>query len=256
MGVAEAAEHLGALAFGGGGHARGACQAAAERERTEVLGRLSDAHLAVLAGPSLQARLQSVCERAMALVGGAHAHVELRGAPGTRRIASRGDGPVGAPPSHVPILADGPRPARGVADSGWHLGEADRAVLGQLALLASGARRGWNRSGWRRSSCNAASCPATLPDHERSDGGGYLASGRSQGVGGDWYDVRRSATTVRRRGRRRHGSRPARGVTHGRHAGGVSRLRHRGGAGPRHRGACRSLCTRLAPDHLATAVMA
>src|SRR4051812_32986469 len=69
--------------------------AAAERERPEVLGHLSQAPLAVLAAPSLQARLQAVCDQAMALVGGVRARVELRGAPGTRRIASRGEGPFG-----------------------------------------------------------------------------------------------------------------------------------------------------------------
>src|SRR3954469_19847276 len=41
------------------GHTMGA----AERERTDVLGHLSDAPLAILAAPSVQARLQIVCER-------------------------------------------------------------------------------------------------------------------------------------------------------------------------------------------------
>src|SRR3954469_12145548 len=72
--------------------------AAAERERTEVLGHLSDAHLAILAAPSVQARLQIVCERAMALVGGSRARVALGGGVGAQRIASRGARAARPPP--------------------------------------------------------------------------------------------------------------------------------------------------------------
>src|SRR3954471_20403983 len=168
--------------------------AAAERERTEVLGRLGDAHLAIMAAPSVQARLQIVCERAMALVGGARARVELAGGSGPRRIASHGEGPVGSPPSRVPIPS---RTGTGVLEvwpvPGGFLGAADRAVLGQLALLASGAIDDARRLEHERVASlelQRSLLPSALPDSAHiSVAARYLASERTNRVGGDWYDV-------------------------------------------------------------------
>ncbi len=115
--------------------------AAIERERVEVLDRLNEAHLAVLAVSGLHARLRVLCDRAVALVGGARARVELAGTGrGARTEVERGDPAAGTPPARVPIPA---RTGIGVLEvwpqPGGFLGAADRAVLAQYALLASGA---------------------------------------------------------------------------------------------------------------------
>ena len=63
--------------------------AGAERERVEILDSLSAAHLAILAVPGLRPRLEIACERAMALVGGQRARIELGASEwGGRRVAT------------------------------------------------------------------------------------------------------------------------------------------------------------------------
>ena len=169
--------------------------AAGERERLEVLGHLSDAHLAILAAPGLAARIQIVCDRAITLVGGARARVELYGAaPSGRRAVSRGDGPVGAPPARVPIPS---RTGAGVLEvwpvPGGYFGAADRAVLGQLALLASGSiddARRFEQERIASLELQRSLLPRDLPDHDHiTVAARYLASERGNRVGGDWYDV-------------------------------------------------------------------
>src|SRR5438094_620393 len=95
-----------------------------------------------MAAPSLDARLRVVCDRAMVIVGGAGAAIELtdRGPGDATRRAKRGDAAAGADPARVPIPS---RTGAGILEvwppAGGLIGPADRAVLGQLALLASGA---------------------------------------------------------------------------------------------------------------------
>jgi serine phosphatase RsbU (regulator of sigma subunit) len=235
--------------------------AAAERERTEVLGHLSEAHLAILAAPSVQARLQIVCDRAMALVGGARARVELAGDPGPRRIASQGDGPVGSPPSRVPIPS---RTGAGVLEvwpmPGGFLGAADRAVLGQLALLASGTLDDARRLEQERVASlelQRSLLPGILPDYAGiSVAARYLASERSNRVGGDWYDVLPldehcyAAVVGDVMG---HGLREASLMAAMRVAFHAYAIEDSSAAGIVER--VDRLLTRLAPDHLATAVL-
>jgi hypothetical protein len=234
--------------------------AAAERERTEVLGHLSEAHLAILAGPNLQTRLQIVCERAMALVGGARARVELRGTAG-RRTASRGDGPVGAPPSRLPIPS---RTGVGMLEvwpaPGGFLGEADRAVLGQLALLASGtiddARRLEQEQVASRE-LQRSLLPGELPDDEQiTVAARYLASERTNRVGGDWYDVlalREGCYAAVVGDVMGHGLREASLMAALRVAFHAYAIEDGPATGVVER--VDRLLTRLAPDHLATAVL-
>ena len=168
---------------------------ATERERVELLGQLYDAHIAVLATVGLEARLGVVCDRAIALVGGARAAIELPGIDGGRpRSVRRGEGPTGTPPARLPIPA---RPGQGVLEvwpaAGRYLSRADRAVLGQLALLASGAIDDSRRLERERAASlrlQRSLLPAALPRGERFRAvARYLASGRTQQVGGDWYDL-------------------------------------------------------------------
>jgi serine phosphatase RsbU (regulator of sigma subunit) len=235
--------------------------AAAERERTEVLGNLSEAHLAILAAPSVQARLQIVCQRAMGLVGGARARIELQGDAGRPRVASQGDGPVGSPPSRVPIPS---RTGAGVLEvwpaPGGFLGAADRAVLGQLALLASGTIDDARRLEQERLASlelQRSLLPGVLPDYEGiAVAARYLASERSNRVGGDWYDVLRlqdecfAAVVGDVMG---HGLREASLMAAMRVAFHAYAIEDSSAAGIVER--VDRLLARLAPDHLATAVL-
>ena len=141
--------------------------AALEHERVEVLSRLNDAHLAVMAVPALSDRLTEVCDRAMALVDGRRARLELRGAGrGRSSVVDRGEAGDGDGVVRVAVPA---RTGMGALDvwprRGGRFSDADRAMLGQFALLASGAiddaRAALNVSDRRRSRSNAACCPAS-----------------------------------------------------------------------------------------------
>jgi serine phosphatase RsbU (regulator of sigma subunit) len=235
--------------------------AAAERERTEMLGNLSEAHLAILAAPGLQARLRIVCERAMALVGGAAARLELRSGAGARRVARCGDGPVGAPPSRVPIPS---RTGPGILEvwpvPGGYLSATDRAVLGQLALLASGTIDDARRLEQERVASlelQRSLLPGRLPDHDHiAVAARYLASERSNRVGGDWYDVIAldegcyAAVVGDVMG---HGLREASLMAAMRVAFHAYAIEDTSAAGIVQR--VDRLFTRIAPDHLATAVL-
>jgi len=76
---------------------------------------------------------------------------------------------------------------------GGFLGAADRAVLGQLALLASGAIDDARRLEHERVASlelQRSLLPGDLPDSAHiSVAARYLASERTNRVGGDWYDV-------------------------------------------------------------------
>jgi serine phosphatase RsbU (regulator of sigma subunit) len=174
-------------------------QAALEHERVEVLGRLNEAHMAVMAVPGLAARLREVCDRALALVDGQRARLELR-QPGRGRaqgtVVERGDRAagnenglvrVGVPArTGIGVLEVWPRP-------GASFGEADRAVLGQFALLASGAIDDALRLDRERSesvTLQQSLMPGALPELPGLNAAArYMASGRISQVGGDWYDL-------------------------------------------------------------------
>ncbi len=177
--------------------------ASAERERVALLDQLSAAHLAILAESGLQARLEIVCQRAIALVGGQRARIEL--GPSTwgsahvvtwdgGRVGTRGGEPTGSPASRVPIPS---RTGAGILEvwppPGGFLGEADRAVLGQLVLLASGSiddARRLERERTASLELQRSLLPGAMPDDEQiSVAARYLASERGSRVGGDWYDV-------------------------------------------------------------------
>src|SRR5262249_53483170 len=120
-----------------------------ERERIEVLGRLNEAHRAVMAVPMLPARRREGCDRAMALLGGSKVRLELGSSGrGRRTVVERGSQ---APEIHAePVRVAVPtRMGMGVLDvwprPGAQFGEADRAVLRQFALLATGAIDDANR---------------------------------------------------------------------------------------------------------------
>jgi serine phosphatase RsbU (regulator of sigma subunit) len=197
----------------------------------------------------------------MALVGGARARVELAGEPGPRRIASRGEGPVGTPPSRVPIPS---RTGAGILEvwpvPGGFLGPADRAVLGQLALLASGTIDDARRLEQERVASlelQRSLLPGALPELDRiSVAARYLASERSNRVGGDWYDVLPldehcyAAVVGDVMG---HGLREASLMAAMRVAFHAYAIEDSSAAGIVER--VDRLLTRLAPDHLATAVL-
>jgi serine phosphatase RsbU (regulator of sigma subunit) len=173
--------------------------AAIEHERVEVLSRLNEAHLAVMALPGLSARLTEVCDRALVLVDGHRVRLELR-QPGRGRargtVVERGDAPGGDDDGMVRVAV----PARtgvGVLDvwprPGASFGEADRAVLGQFALLASGAIDDARRLERERSASvtlQRSLLPGALPELPGvKTAARYLASGPTSQVGGDWYDL-------------------------------------------------------------------
>jgi serine phosphatase RsbU (regulator of sigma subunit) len=169
--------------------------AGAERERVEILDSLSAAHLAILAVSGLRPRLEIACQRAMALVGGQRARIELGASEwGRRRVVTMGEGPGGTPSSRVPIPS---RTGSGILDvwpsPGGFFGEADRAVLGQLALLASGSiddARRLEREHTASIELQRSLLPGAMPDDEQiSVAVRYLASERGNRVGGDWYDL-------------------------------------------------------------------
>jgi serine phosphatase RsbU (regulator of sigma subunit) len=170
-------------------------QAALEHERVEVLTRLTDAHLAVMAVPALSARLTEVCDRALALVDGRRARLELRGGgQGPGAVVDRGEPGEDDGVVRVAVPA---RTGMGVLDvwprAGRRLGDADRAVLGQFALLASGAiddARRLEREQSTSEHLQRSLLPGALPEVPGvTVAARYHASGRASQVGGDWYDL-------------------------------------------------------------------
>jgi Stage II sporulation protein E (SpoIIE) len=191
-------EALGAYEIAERGYWEAQRAAAVQRERVEVLGRLTDAHLGVMAIPTLRGRLREVCDRAMALVDGSSARLELGGPDREgRTVVERGD--AGAEKKGEPVRVAVPaRTGMGVLDV-WPrstrvpFGDADRAVLGQLALLASGAID----DAYRLEREHATSVqlqrsllPGALPEVAHvALAARYVASEHRNQVGGDWYDV-------------------------------------------------------------------
>lgn len=169
--------------------------AAAEHERVEVLSRLNEAHLAVMAVPGLMARLTEVCDRAMALVTGRRARLELRGAGlGRGTVVDRGEAPDDGGVMRVAVPA---RTGMGVLDV-WPgpdtlFGDVDQAILRQFALLASGAIDDARRLDRERAASiglQRSLLPGALPDLPGLTAAArYVASGRADQVGGDWYDL-------------------------------------------------------------------
>jgi serine phosphatase RsbU (regulator of sigma subunit) len=188
-------EALGAYEIAELGYWEAQRRAAVEHERVQVLNRLTEAHLAVMAVPALAARLTEVCDRAMALVDGRRARLEIRGAGlGRGAVVDRGEGDDGEDVVRVAVPA---RTGMGVLDV-WPrraaaFGEADRAVLGQFALLASGAlddARRLDREQTASAGLQRSLLPGALPDLPGlAAAARYLASGQASHVGGDWYDL-------------------------------------------------------------------
>jgi serine phosphatase RsbU (regulator of sigma subunit) len=172
--------------------------AALERERVDVLSRLTDAHLVVMRAAQLRDRLGAVCEQAMALVDGARARLEMGGSGwGRRAIVERGSAPNdvdGAVAVRVAIPARG---GMGVLDiwprRGTAFGDADRAVLGQFALLARGAIEDVSRIDREHAASvqlQRGLLPVVLPAVAGIEVAvRYLASERATEVGGDWYEL-------------------------------------------------------------------
>jgi serine phosphatase RsbU (regulator of sigma subunit) len=168
--------------------------AAVEHERVEVLSRLNEAHLAVMAVPGLADRLTEVCDRAMALVTGCRARLELRGAGlGRGIVVERGD----ASDDGVVRVAVPARTGMGVLDV-WpppdaRFGDVDQAVLRQFALLASGAIDDARRLDRERAASiglQRSLLPGALPQLPGLTAAArYVASGHANQVGGDWYDL-------------------------------------------------------------------
>jgi serine phosphatase RsbU (regulator of sigma subunit) len=168
---------------------------AVEHERVEVLSRINDAHLAVMALPGLADRLREVCDGAMALVAGRRARLELRGAgAGRNTVVERGDAPDDDGVVRVGVPA---RTGMGIHDvwppPGTRFGDADEAVLRQFALLASGAIDDARRLDRERAASiglQRSLLPGALPRVPGITAAArYLASGRADQVGGDWYDL-------------------------------------------------------------------
>ena len=143
---------------------------------------------------------------------------------------------------------------------GGYLGEADRAVLGQLALLASGAIDDARRLEQERVASlelQRSLLPAELPDDELiTVAARYLASERTNRVGGDWYDVvalREGCYAAVVGDVMGHGLREASLMAAMRVAFHAYAIEDATAAGVVER--VDRLFTRLAPDHLATAVL-
>jgi hypothetical protein len=141
---------------------------------------------------------------------------------------------------------------------GFH-GAADRAVLGQLALLASGTIDDARRLEQERLTSlelQRSLLPGVLADYEGiSVAARYLASERSNRVGGDWYDVLpldRHCYAAVVGDVMGHGLREASLMAAMRVAFHAYAIEN---SARRHRRRVDRLLTRLAPDHLATAVL-
>jgi hypothetical protein len=194
-------EALGAYEIAGLAVEESRRRAAVEHERVEVLGRLHEAHIAVMAVPALSARLTEVCDRALVLVDGRRARLELRSAGRRGTVVERGEAPAsgegGDGGDGVVRVAVPARTGMGVLDvwpqPGVSFGAADRAVLGQFALLASGAIDDARRLERERSASTTLQrslLPGTLPDVPGLEAAvRYVASGATSEVGGDWYDL-------------------------------------------------------------------
>src|SRR5262249_37457251 len=109
----------------------------------------------------------------------------------------RGETPAAADDDGVVRVAVPARTGMGVLDvwpqAGAAFGEADRAVLGQFALLASGAIDDARRLERERSASTTLQrslLPGPLPDVPGLEAAvRYVASGPTSEVGGDWYDL-------------------------------------------------------------------
>jgi len=188
-------EALGAYEIAELGYWEAQRAATLEHERVEVLNRLNEAGLAVLAVAGLSERLSEVCDRAMALVAGRRARLELRRtglARGT--LVDRGEATDDAGAVRVTVPA---RTGMGVLDV-WpqrsaRFTDADEAILRQFALLASGAIDDARRLDRERTALiglEQSLLPGALPELPGVTAAArYLASGRADEVGGDWYDL-------------------------------------------------------------------
>ncbi len=187
-------EALGAFEIAERGYWDAQRAAALERERVDVLARLNAAHLAVLDELGLQARLRAVCDQAVALVDGAGARLVI-GRPDEALQSDRGDiGPSAEGTIRVAVpVRRGPAELIVWPRAGADFGEADRAVLAQLSLLAAGAlddARWLDRERTSSVQLQRSLLPPALPVVAGlSVAARYLASERSNQVGGDWYDL-------------------------------------------------------------------